>query len=504
MEASALKLPSTFNWPKPVEYAAQATDALRVLGGFNSEFVKTNLVAPMQSTFNSLVIGVEQAIGTTINDIGKALNSGLAGLKAMIPPQVLAKLGDIAQVAGKIANFVGALVSGNVRVAFQEGVNLASSVISLVASCLGTVPVIGAMVQAALPILNIIGMLLPPSNKEVEAQRRAAQDRLQSRLTKNCADEARRWSEIASTSSTGPTPADHFRSVYIAAQLGRPLPPTVASMFVLLCGSESQGVGFTRNEYNSIIGSAQTVYGKQWRGISPEVQRRMWALCKSIMFSVEDPSLSKDITFVGDGGVTAFAMLQDIVRNQYRASNWDPKWLGLLSSYLGSRYTDWESVEGLGIGKSESYFDTCASSAVIDGVTVNKMRLDDSFLQVQRSWQNQLRDNFCDRTKQVPKGSKDQCVYRAVASQDQIDRSKRPSSAPGGVLVIDGDTAAKFGAVAQGTKKLAASAPPPPTSTHNLPMTTLSVEPLSLGAKLGIGAGVVAAGAGLWALTRER
>lgn len=472
MDASVLNLPATFRFPTKLDYAAEATSALRLMGGFNSDFVKTNLVAPVQSTFNSLVIGVEQAIGTTLDDVSKVLSDGVAGLKAMIPPALQARLGDIGKVSLQLANFIGALVSGNVRVIVKEGVQLGSQVVSLVSACIGTVPVVGQMVGMVLPLLTMLEPLLPKTQAEVEAARRQAIQKLTVELDQRCAEEARRWGQVAPTASFGATPADHFRSVFVAAQLGQPLPPSVASMFVLLCGAESQGVGFTRNEYASILGSAQTVYGKSWRGIDPEVQRRMWALCKSIMFAVEDPRLTKEIVFTGDGGVAAFAMLQDITRNQFRAGNWDERWLGLLSSYLGDRYSAAASPD-TGTARSETIFGTCE----------NRMRLDTSFLAIQRSWQNQLKDNFCDPSQPVPLGSKEQCVYRSTASEAQIAQAKKPTAASGGTLVVDAATAKRLGVAAKDSEQRSAQ--------------------MSTGVKLGIGAGVIAAGAGLWALSRK-
>ena len=482
MDTAALNLPATFKFPTKVDYASYMGDALHSLGGFNGEFLRTNLAAPIQTSINTRIVGIESTVGATIKTVSQMLQQGVESVKKLIPPEVLAKLGDVGKIAGSVVSFVGALVSGNVTVAIAEGIKIAQSVMSMVGAAFGTVPVVGQIAQAALAVVQLVISLLPPSNEEIEEARKQARGRLDARLVENCSKEAQRWAQVTASRSTGPTPADQFRSAYVAAMLGRPLPPTVASMFILMCGGESQGVGFTRNEYNQIWWQARGVYGQRWTGIDPEVQRRMWALCKSIMFSVEDPSLQKSFTFIGDGGVSAFAALQDIVRNQWRAGNWDDKWVGLLSSYLGSRYSDCEPVIIDNKPYGSPVCDSCGGLATTPGkVARSKMGLDESFLAMQQQWQTRLRD-FCDPTKELPKGSNEQCAWKAVASPAAAAAAKTLSPTGSGTIVLSKQQAQAL-ALATG-----ASVGGPGDGG------------LSLYAKLGIGAGVVAAGAGAYAL----
>ena len=495
MDIAALKLPSTFKFPTQLDYVANMGSAMKSLGGFNGEFMRNNLAAPVLTSLNTLIIGIEATVGTQIKNLEAMVTQGLDSVRKFIPPAVLAKLGDVGKIASGVVSFVGAVVSGNVQVAVAEGVKIATAVMNMVGLAVGTVPVIGQVAQGALAIVQLIISLLPPSNEEIEAGRKQARAALDARLIDRCSKEAQGWAQITASRSTGPTPGDQFRSAYVAAILGRPLPPTVASMFILMCGGESQGVGFTRNEYNSTWHHARSVYGKKWVGIDPEVQRRMWELCKSIMFSTEDPSLSKTFTFIGDGGVMAFAALQDIVRNQWRAGNWDPQWVGLLSSYLGGRYSECEPVIVDGKPYGDPVCDSCGGLATMKGGEVrSKMGLDSSFLAVQQQWQLQLRD-LCDSSKSLPKGSTDQCVWRATAPPGAALAAKRPSPTGAGTIVL---TEGQARSLAMATGVSASEA-----KVRALGPKKASGGQLSLGAKVGIGAGILVVGAGALALMRR-
>ena len=272
MDIAALKLPSTFKFPTKLDYVANLGGAMQSLGGFNSEFMRNNLAAPVLTSLNTLIIGLEATVGTSIKHLEAMVTQGIDSVKKFIPPEVLAKLGDVGKIASGVASFVGAVVSGNVQVAVTEGLNIALGVMSMISAAVGTVPVVGQIAMAAtaaIAIVQLIISLLPPSKEDIEEARKDARKALDERLALNCSKEAERWAQITASRSTGPTPGDQFRSAYVAAILGRPLPPTVASMFILMCGGESQGVGFTRNEYNSTWHHARSVYGKKWVGIDP-------------------------------------------------------------------------------------------------------------------------------------------------------------------------------------------------------------------------------------------
>lgn len=515
--SSLLNLPSTFKFPSKSDYASNLTGALNHLGGFNGEFLNSHIVLPVRTSINTLIIGIESTVGLALKECQKLFEQGVESVKKQLPPGLAAKLADVPAIAGQVANFIGAVSTGNVQVAIKTGLEVARQVTNIVLACIGTIPVVGQIVNAVvgslIAIVDLIFAFMPPSQKELERARREADERLDSRLKDACPKVVSAYSSppiLKPTRASGVTPSDMFRTAYVAAILGRPLPPTVASMFILMCGAETQGVGFTRNEYLQTWNHARSVYGKKWIGIHPEVQRRMWSLCKSIMFSCEDPELSKSLSTIGDGGVAAFSALQDIVRNQWIAGNWDKNWLGLLSSYLGNRYGLSEPVivEGKQYG---TRYNTCGGVAdeIVEGRVVGKwtkIGLDYAFWASQENWANNLKQ-FCDPTKSAPKGSKEQCAWQLTASPSAAMAAKSPSPTGSGTLLLAPEQADRLAGLAGFRRPLRRITLPSKKiiqEAERLSSTSPSTTAgLGLGASVGLGLGVALLGYGAYSLASK-
>ena len=111
------------------------------------------------------------------------------------------------------------------------------------------------------------------------------------------------------------------------------LPPTMGSIYVILCGGETQGYGFTRPQYAEFL-----KYHKGTRsipGIAPPVQRKMWRLIQSIMGQVVPPESSVAL-ISPDAGRSLVPVLNNIVLQQLLAGNIDKVFVRALSHTLAA------------------------------------------------------------------------------------------------------------------------------------------------------------------------
>jgi hypothetical protein len=306
-----------------------------------------------------------------------------------------------------------AFVEGDLEVIVGSAVDLATTSLSQIASQLGSkmmsdiagvVPLIGSMVSTIVGTIAAFDTGWSDALKDEARQRAAAE--LEATLLEQCPVMVSSFNPSA-TSSGGVTPADVFRTAYISAQVGESLPPAISSIYILLCGAETQGVGFSKVEYDKIVNSESSRQGKSL-GIEPFIQRRMWSLIKSIFASCRDPRLSAEMIRFGDQGKSAFAILQDIVRTQWLKGQWNKDFLLALSRFLGNEYT---------ISSSYSCGDYC--SGVMAGNCGDYLFLEQGVENAQRIWQSVLEDHFCDWN---PDGT---CRWSAVPSAEDLAVLKR-------------------------------------------------------------------------------
>jgi hypothetical protein len=394
-----LNLPSNFKWPTEREYSAYFSEGYRQLG-FDSEFVRTSMAAPLQSQVNGMITCVESYTQKGINQVAGDLFGD-------------APAGEVVKVASQVAELSLGLVNGQVVVAAQAASELAQQVGVQVAQQIGgqlaqavagVIPVLGQMAGA---VIGFLGPLLSNTLSEDEKKRamEAAKKKLVAELPDRCGNYAQAFRPTATGAGGVTTPADLFRGVFLAAQIGAPLPPTLASMYVLMCGAESQGVGYTRREWNQVNAKAQKVSGRP--GIDPATQRRMWALCKAIMFAAKEPRAEGQIEVYGDGGYSSFAALQEITRHQLETKKWDRAYAKEVSLLAGNNRIE-HLVADVGDYATGTVVANCGTWYGIEHQLYKSMQ----------QWRVQMRDNFCEYGKNPDPTQI--CKWRATASAQQL------------------------------------------------------------------------------------
>lgn len=345
----------------------------------------------------------------TAQGLNTLYKEGVGGLKEfMSPPAIISTTGLVnamesaagigidklvtqalpADVPSKIAHLVTDLLERAVGVAVDY---ISGEIVDAVGSALDVIPFLGQAVKI------LFGWFISAFTEEAKLK-----GELEESAEKKAISEARRlcslWTQDArpvATSNLGVTPADMFRQVAYAAQSGTRLPMSTASIYVMLCGGETQGVGLTRTEYNQLLGRAQVHIGRGV-GLPKDIQRKMWTLIKGIMSAVQDPSLRSDLTQIGDQGRSLMPLLQDIVWNHHidvaRGSSgwWNSKFIEYLSDALASKWT----VRGHACGYVwGGAVDICR---VVTKNCANYVELTDPFYKSIRSWQNILKDEYTD------------------------------------------------------------------------------------------------------------
>lgn len=147
------------------------------------------------------------------------------------------------------------------------------------------------------------------------------------------------------------------------------LPPTMGSIYVMLCGGETQGYGFTRPQYAEFLKYHK---GRNIPGIAPPVQRKMWRLIQSIMGQVVPPD-STAVAVSPDAGRSLVPVLNNIVLQQLLAGNIDKVFVRALShtlaaenSYFKHSYAD--SMPGAAASTYNVYAEAdCAGGSRITG-----------------------------------------------------------------------------------------------------------------------------------------
>lgn len=229
----------------------------------------------------------------------------LAGLASSVA--ALAQATNPVAIAGAVASLLNVAV--DIAVAGLKAAGAASEVIQVV-------PVIGTFIGLVADfIIEILGAAEKAKAAGAECSRWVSQ------IASERCNQYTSDGVVRSTSAAGVTPADMFRPVAYAWQKGDSiLPLTSASMYVALCGRETQGfVPLSLATYMDNI-----VKERKVPGFDQQTKRRMWALIKGIMGAVKEPGLGKEgvATAQTDQGRSCFPMLQDIVVRQFRRGVW--------------------------------------------------------------------------------------------------------------------------------------------------------------------------------------
>jgi hypothetical protein len=274
--------------------------------------------------------------------------------------------------AGKVVSLVQNALNGEVAAVIAGTVDLALTVVD----ALSAVPVVGQVAMAVSSILNALLTLLGPDPAE-EAAKKCFQN------AKQVCKAHVQAQYVRKTALSGPTPADQFRECMFAYQRGQFPPPTVPSIYVLLCGAETQGFGFTRPQYQALAGSLGG-------GIPQATQRRMWSLIKGIFGSVQDPRPgSFDVH--GDQGRSLFPLLQDIILNEYRVGRINKQFVQAISDQLTSKIVSHGSAS-VGAG-TKNVWCSCADAWPGHG-PVRLVDLSTPFEKSIKDWELILKDKF--------------------------------------------------------------------------------------------------------------
>lgn len=419
-------------FPGAVEYSKATVSVLNKIG-FDSDFARTMLSPPMQSQLNGLIVAIESTANALIKDVSAALESGgksllaegkklLAEGKGVLTDFKTATGIDAVKLAGSLANMLQSIVAGDVKGIVRKGVDIAVDVgmqllTKLAPQLLDMIPVIGALISGVVQgIFALIDAFKGPSAEEIKAATEEAEGELTRRLQQECPKISQEYSP-RSTGMGGATAADLFRDVYIAATIGDFLPPTTASIYVLLCGGESQGVGPTRNEYNLWLNKVRKLKGGSKIGIEPSIQRTMWELIKAIMSSTKSPVLREELDTHGDQGRSAMALLQEIIRKEYFAGTWTKESVNSISRFLSERFRFAQPIKTGG-----RLVKHCGGY----------MGLHHAFEDAQINWQNSL-TSFCAEGGAVKGGCK---KWNSTPTAAMLAKVRSPSGIPKGVLTL--------------------------------------------------------------------
>jgi hypothetical protein len=460
-DVTGYNLPASFRWPTVADYSQATTEAYAGIG-FDSGFSRALLAPPLQSQVNALVVTMEAVTGAQIDALAAALGSTGA---------------QVGAYAGEVANLTYAISVGDVSLTVDAALKLAGDLASDLALETGSALV--ADIAAVLPLLSIAvgavtfaidyfeGQLSDEEIAEAVAKTTQEVDR---ELAQNCPVQVQ-VHRPTGTTADGPNPADLFRGLMVAAELGRPPPPTLASLYMMLCGAETQGVGMTRREWERFDGPARNRSGAT--GIDPYTQRRMWSLIKAIMRSARlpEPYGQKEFQIWGDGGSAAMATLSELVRSQFASGALNDAYCVELEGPLGAL---WQASKQavVSTGWDSHYYRVAAACGHRLGLT--------GLLRSSRvKWEGTLAEYFCvAEDKDHPRLPGQPCAWRATATPEQV-AALRGGQGPTFKIGLTADVSADLIGAALKSEK-------PPAKAGG------SAVPLAVGA--------AAIGAALWGL----
>lgn len=284
--------------------------------------------------------------------VSPPIMSQIAGLKATIEATTGISLNQLKALAGDIQTLTKATDPEKITAAVADLINDVLDVITTVSKAAGVatgvlkvVPVIGQIVGAIAGFMEFYFNVQAADQRYKQYQ--AECDQLvfkeQQPICQNLTSQA----TPVATEEGGVTPADMFRPVFYAMQKRQPLPLTTASMFVALCGGETQGAFnlFTRASWAKFV--AENNGGKSYIGVTQSTQRRMWELIKGIMAATRDPGYGA-LFSPGDGGRALFPALVDMTWNMAlsgqkikpirNGATIDDQFLAKVSKQIGRQY----------------------------------------------------------------------------------------------------------------------------------------------------------------------
>lgn len=308
-------------YPSAADYSRGVADALYAL---DKEYVTNRLSPPVAAHVSVLRAGIEAA-----------LDQSLDTLVSVARGQLDAKASTIVSLVGELLAGTAEVVSSVMSEAAKQGLIAAETA----AGAAAMIPAIGQTVG-----IVIQGIA---SYFQREEQLENLRTKLDVALVNAC---AARISAIANDQRPRAggvdrkyLPSDLFRNVLYVHQSRQkqiaqgyapttPLPLDQGSMYVLMCGAQSQGYGFTEQKYAEFRSYANSVSATK-PGMDVATQRKAWAAIKGIMGMITPPDIPPP-----DGGVSVMPILQDILYNEWQRGTWDIRYLQAINGWLCGLY----------------------------------------------------------------------------------------------------------------------------------------------------------------------
>lgn len=286
-------IPAGIRWPDQADYTKGLIDGVGALtDATDLSYDEGGLLSPpIMAHVAALRATVEATTGLSLAQLTSLANDIRQLSSATNPAQVALAvtqlIGDVLEVVTSVSKATG-IATGILKVA----------------------PIIGQIISMITPVMEFVVDILE-SQERIRQAGEVCQQRVMQEQNATC-QQLVTQATPNDTEEGGVSPADMFRPVMVAMQTHQPLPITTASLFVALCGGETQGAFslFTRQSWLKFVDQ----HGKGVLGIPQLTQRRMWTLIKAIMASTREPSYSS-LFAPGDSGRSLFPALLDIVWN---------------------------------------------------------------------------------------------------------------------------------------------------------------------------------------------
>jgi hypothetical protein len=305
--------------------------------GFYPSGSQDQIVAELQAR---ATMGLAQALTDVTEDFASAhmsppVAASVPLLKAIVSSSAGMDLTALASgagvapsAAGNVVKAVADVLDGALELvaAFEVGQSAAAAVTSAAEA----IPVVSAIVTWVVDAVSaVVAAAQGAPQKQVAAE---VEQVLYDKLRAECASRVKQDAPYGTLVGGRVSPADFFRKVaYRYYQTGDgptyTVPFNAASMYVALCGGETQGFFQTRDDWNALIARAKqrtaaerTQAEADKLGIPGDVQRTMWRLIKGIFTMVQPPISAYHVP---DQGRTLMPMLQDLVRETYLKGQWN-------------------------------------------------------------------------------------------------------------------------------------------------------------------------------------
>ncbi len=381
----------------------------KVIGG---EYVPDKGVSWPKAPDNAA--GIIQAVGSVADyantsfDQGGAVNPPamvqIAALQATLESTTGVSLSQLVSMAQSISALANATNTVQTVAAVTQLVNGALDIVVSVAGAAGAAASATAVVPVLGQLIGVITDVMVFFLKEAERYRQAVVNCQTDAEVKARAMCQRLLTQARPLPTEGqqPQPSDFFRPVFYAIKERKPLPLTAASLYVMLCGGETQGevVGLDRARWRQVVDEYKKKSGNNRIGVPTAMQRKMWSLIKGIMSGVNYPQLGAPVR--GDNGRALMPILQDLSFNLYRVGAPGPYQLPSRGQGFGID-DGFMSVLSREVARQHYFSQTCpyeespglARGAQPEGAASCRQFVDlgPSFIQGLRGYQNALQSS---------------------------------------------------------------------------------------------------------------